>query len=152
MSQYRPDQFINFDGIQKIQQELGREFGRLFEGDWVKPSARYNESGAWLPVADVIETDGEYHFLIELAGVSLNDIDVSVHRGDIRLKGSRNTDSVGAYVQQERASGDFERTLTLPDDADESSLSASMKNGVLSLSVAKDQNKGARSIPVKDVD
>jgi len=48
MSNYRQDPFINLDGIQKIQQELGR----LFEGDWVKPSSRYNESGDWSPATD----------------------------------------------------------------------------------------------------
>jgi len=148
MSHYRQDPFINLDGIQKIQQELGR----LFEGDWVKPSSRYNESGDWTPATDTIETDSEWHYLIDLPGVALDDIDVSVHRGEIIVKGKKQGAQVGNVVRSERVHGRFERTIALPDDCDESTLNASMKHGVLNLSVSKTPHRSARPIPVREVD
>lgn len=146
MSQYRQDPFINFDGIQKIQQELGR----LFEGDWVKPSSRYGEHGDWTPATDTIETETQWQFMIDLPGVALDDIELSVHRGEIRLKGNKRTAHSGTVLSTERRSGLFERVLDLPDDADESTLNASMQNGVLNLTVDKSRASGARSIPIKD--
>ena len=148
MSQYRQDPFINFDGIQKIQQELGR----LFEGDWVKPSARYHEAGDWKPATDILETETHWHFLLDLPGVALTDVDVSVHRGQIKVKGQKQPSDDGTIVTCERSHGQFERVLPLPEDADDSTLSASMKNGVLQLSVSKSERSSSRPIPVKEVD
>ena len=148
MSNYRQEPFINLDGIQKIQQELGR----LFEGDWVKPSSRYNDSGDWLPATDTIETESEWHYLIDLPGVALSDIDVSVHRGQIIVKCNKHSAQVGTVISGERLHGRFERTIELPDNCDESTLNASMKHGVLNLSVTKAPLSGARPIPVKEVD
>ena len=148
MSNYRQEPFINLDGIQKIQQELGR----LFEGDWVKPSSRYNDSGDWSPATDIIETESEWHYLIDLPGVALSDIDVSVHRGQIIVKGKKHSAQVGTVISGERLYGRFERTIQLPDNCDESTLNASMKHGVLNLSVTKAPLSGARPVPVKEVD
>ncbi len=152
MSHYRQDPFINFEGIQKIQQELGR----LFEGEWVKPSERcgeqYSESGDWSPATDSLETDSDWHFLVDLPGVELKDVDVSVSRGQIFVKGQKDLGDIGTVVRRERSHGRFEKVLSLPEDADESTLTAAMKNGVLQLSVNKSANSGARPIPVRQVD
>jgi len=148
MSNYRQEPFINLDGIQKFQQELGR----LFEGEWVKPSSRYNQSGDWSPAIDTIETESEWHYLIDLPGVALGDIDVSVHRGQIIIKGKKQAAQLGNVVNSERLLGRFERTIQLPDHCDESTLNASMKHGVLNLSVTKAPLSGARPIPVREVD
>ncbi len=154
MSNYRQDPFINLDGIQKIQQELGKGLGKelekIFEGDWIKTSSRYAGSGDWVPDTDTVETDSHWQFIVDLPGVSLADIDVSVLRDEIRIKGNKRNDYSGTAVSSERRVGEFERVLALPDDVDESTLNASMQNGVLSLTVDKSQVSSARSIPVKD--
>lgn len=147
MSQYRQDPFINFDGIQKIQQELGK----LFEGDWINPSSRYAGGTEWTPATDTIETDTQWQFMIELPGVSLQDIDLSVHRNNIHIKGNKRVAQEGTLISTERRSGAFERVLALPVDTDESTLNASMQNGVLSVTVEKSRASGARAIPIKDV-
>lgn len=152
MSQYRADQFINFDGIQKIQQELGRELGRLFEGEWVNPTASTGESADWIPATDSLQSDTEYRYLIDLPGVSLSDIDVSVHRGELTVKGVRSIDTSVTSMKTERRHGQFKRVIALADDAEESTLSASMNNGVLMISVERSQVAAARPIPVKQVD
>jgi len=138
MSNYRQEPFINLDGIQKIQQELGRELGRLFEGDWAKPYSKYNETGDWSPATDTIETDSEWHYLIDLPGVALGDIDVTVHRGQIVVKGNKHGAEVGDVISSERLHGRFERTIKLPDDCDESTLNASMKHVAIAARVTTD--------------
>jgi len=152
MSQYRADQFINFDGIQKIQQELGRELGRLFEGDWVSPTSNTNDTADWVPATDSLQSDTEYRYLIDLPGVSLSDVDVSVHRSELTVKGVRSNDTNATTTKTERRYGQFRRVITLADDAEESTLSASMNNGVLMISVERSKVAAARPIPVKQVD
>ncbi len=151
MSQYRADQFINFDGIQKIQQELGRELGRLFEGEWVNPSASTGASSDWVPATDSYQSDSEYRYLIDLPGVSLNDIDVSVHRGELTVKGVRAADTSVEPIKSERRYGQFKRVIALAEDAEEATLNASMNNGVLMISVERSTVAAARPIPVKQV-
>lgn len=149
MSNYRQEPFINLDSIQKMQQELGR----LFEGDWIKPSERYSGSGDWTPSMDTVESETHWTFLMELPGIALNDIDVTVNRRQIIVKGQKTSDNLDSnVVHRERSFGRFERLVTLPADTDEASLDASMKNGVLQLLVAKSSNSGARPITVKSVD
>lgn len=146
MSQQRNDPF-NIDGIQKISQELGK----LFEGEWINPSSRYSENSDWTPATDKIETDSQWQFVIDIPGVSLKDIDLSVLRGEIHIKGSKRTDYSGNVLSSERRAGLFERVLVLPEDADEKTLEASMKNGVLTLTVDKSQVSSARVIPINDI-
>lgn len=146
MSQQRHDPF-NIDGIQKISQELGK----LFEGEWINPSARHSENGDWTPATDQIETDSQWQFVVDLPGVSLKDINLSVLRGEIHIKGSKHTDYSGNVVSAERRAGLFERVLVLPEDADETTLEAAMQNGVLTLTVDKSHASNARVIPINDV-
>ena len=41
------------------------------------------------------------------------------------------------YYRIERSYGSFQRVLALPDDCEQSSINASMKNGVLDISIAR---------------
>ena len=41
------------------------------------------------------------------------------------------------YYRVERSSGSFQRTLSLPDDANAEEISADLKNGVLKLSIPR---------------
>jgi len=148
MNNQRYDSILNLENLEKFQRELGR----LFEGDWVKPSGRDFYSGFTSPKVDTIETDSDYVYLMNLPGVALDSIDVSVHRGAMKVKGSWPESTNGTVLSSERPVGHFERTIELPEDAEENSVSASMKAGVLSLTVTKASDSIARSVPVREVD
>ena len=53
------------------------------------------------------------------------------------------------YLLRERRVSGFERAFTLPEDADEEKLSASMKRGILSIEIAKKAKQEPRKIEVK---
>ncbi len=144
MAGYRNDPFINLDGIQKLQQELGK----LFEGEWVKPSARQDVDGNWIPSMDSLSSENSYQFLLDLPGVALDAVNVSVHRGVLTISGSRTGVVDSNFGQQERPSGAFSRSITLPDDVQEDSCAARMDNGVLTITVNRSQVTPARTIPV----
>ena len=64
------------------------------------------------------------------------------------LQGERNTDAQAgevSYLRRERASGSFQRSLTLPGAIDEDSVTATYKKGVLTVTLLKESKKGVPS-------
>lgn len=138
------DPLFNVDSLQRMQRELGR----LFEGDWIPNVSESDLTGArgWRPRADVAETNDQYTYLIDVPGVELADIDVTIKRNTLSVSGQReNTPDVDYH---ERPSGAFSREFELPTDADEASVTASAKNGVLEITLKKLAQETARQVPV----
>jgi HSP20 family protein len=96
--------------------------------------------GQWQPPVDVYETESSIVLVIELPGVPEELIDVQVSDNTLILKGEKpspmdkNSDS---YYRLERYFGKFSRTFTLPTGMDTENITASLKDGILTLSVAK---------------
>lgn len=105
----------------------------------------------WVPSFDVQETDSAYVLRGDLPGMSQQDIEVRVDDGFLVVRGERAADEkAGASrIRHERPTGKFERAYRLPDDANDSAVTASYANGVLELEVPKQEPAdAARVIPV----
>lgn len=105
------------------------------------------------PSSEAATTAEYYEISVELPGVSEDDIRVEVHDGRLSVTGEKRSETHTeghSYFFSERTYGKFQRAFQLPADADQSKISASHKNGVLSIRVAKmaSQETGAKSIPV----
>jgi HSP20 family protein len=88
--------------------------------------------------------------------VSVDDINVDVHDGRLIVTGEKRTSRAEegkSYYLSERAYGKFQRVFRLPSDADEGKISATIKDGVLYIKIAKAalEKKGAQSIPINRV-
>jgi HSP20 family protein len=96
--------------------------------------------GVHKPLLD-IATDGKgYTIKIELPGVELNDIQLEISERTLTVYGEKRMEENEAqqsYYRVERSYGSFRRVLTLPEDADEDSLDAIFKNGVLTITVGR---------------
>ncbi len=136
--------FINVDGIQRVQKELSK----MFEGDWVSNMAQAAQSADsdWRPRADVIETDDHFSYLIDVPGVELDDIDVTIQRNVLSVSGTREATANVQY--HERSTGTFSRHFDLPANVDEETVTASAKNGVLEIRLKKVANEVARQVPI----
>jgi HSP20 family protein len=65
-------------------------------------------------------------------------LDVSVHKGRLTIKGQRKLATPGPeFAYQERFFGEFERSVLLDEWVDPNSIEASLRDGVLSLKLAK---------------
>ncbi len=88
----------------------------------------------------------------ELPGVNQDTLDIFV-TGDkhLSIKGERKPQAAdqGLWHRQERATGTFARTLTLPFEVDGDRVEAKLENGVLTLRLAKHQAAKPRKINVK---
>jgi len=109
----------------------------------------------WLaPASEASEGNGTYTISVELPGVSENEIDVTVDKGVVTVKGEKKTsreEKGETWYFSERQFGAFSRSFRLPADADEGGVDANLKDGVLTIKVPKlkEVETGAKKVAVK---
>jgi HSP20 family protein len=106
----------------------------------------------WMPTVDITEDDKEYLIKAELPEVRKEDVKVTVEHGVLTISGERKfekEENGRRYHRIERAYGNFTRSFTVPDDADEAKVKADFKDGVLAVHLAKNEKARPRSIDVK---
>ena len=104
------------------------------------------------PSINIKEEDNEINVTAELPGVGPGDIDVKVSQGRLTIKGEKkfeDEEKKDNYHRIERSYGCFQRTIALPSDVDESKVTASYKDGVLSLNMPKSAASKTIKVEVK---
>jgi HSP20 family protein len=121
---------IKFDPFAEIQ-ALQKQF---FSDDWFSPIKSMQ-----MPTTDVYtKDDKELHIEAHLPNFEQKDIDISVDKGALVIRAERHEkekDKEKKYIVRESSSS-FYRSIRLPEAADEDSIKASMKDGVLKVAVA----------------
>ncbi|MDR0448448.1 MAG: Hsp20/alpha crystallin family protein [Treponema sp.] len=94
-----------------------------------------------LPLVDVQETADAYLVEAELPGIDEKQIKVQVDGAKLIIEtgkdGEKKEEKDGNFLIRERRNVSFSRSFTLPENADTESVSAVLKNGILSLEVKK---------------
>ena len=106
----------------------------------------------WLPAVDITEDDNGYIIKAELPEVKKEDVKITVENGLLTISGERKVekeDKGKKYHRMERAYGSFVRSFRLPEDADNSKVTAQYKDGVLALNVARSEAARPKQIQVK---
>ncbi len=100
---------------------------------------------AWAPPLEVIEREAEVRFELEVGPVSRDQIAVSCVGGFLVVRGKRGgAPGPGATIRySERPSGSFQRVLPLPATARRDGIAASLREGVLAVTVPTDGPSGA---------
>jgi len=128
-----------------------QEMERLFEGfyprGWLRPFHRewptfgeLNAFGGKTPSVDLIERDDEIIIKAELPGVDKKDMDISVTKNTVSIKGTTSheeKEEKGDHYRCEISRGEYARTLALPAEVDEDKVKATFKNGILELKLPK---------------
>ncbi|WP_440996090.1 Hsp20/alpha crystallin family protein [Arhodomonas sp. SL1] len=131
--------------------ELSRELGRLSENAETGDNSSLATSD-WTPAVDIREESDRYVIHVDLPGVRPEDIEVHMEGGLLSISGSRRseaTESGEGYKRIERAAGSFYRRFSLPDTADPERISARCNNGVLEVSIPKQEQTKPRRIQVE---
>lgn len=103
------------------------------------------------PAFDVRETEQAYLLEADLPGVVREAVEIEFHEGVLTIKGNREqttSESEDVYHLSERRHGSFERSFRLPDKADPEKVSATLKAGVLQVTVGKKAEATPRKIVV----
>ena len=106
----------------------------------------------WIPMVDVVETEGEFLLHAELPGVEKKDVKLSIERGILTLAGQRDQpkeEKGRRYHRVERTYGRFARSYTMPELVDEQKLTAEFRNGVLTVHLPKSEKAKPKSIEVQ---
>jgi HSP20 family protein len=133
------------DEFDRLQDEINKLF------DWTYPSNRGLFDRSLSPAVDIVETGDEIVLTCDLPGVSKDDLDLSISRNVITIKGVKKGEQKkeGAKTfRKETWSGSFQRTLSLPETVDPDKVDASMKDGVLTVKIAKREEVKPRQISV----
>jgi HSP20 family protein len=104
-------------------------------------------------IVDVFQDKSHIVIQSAVAGVSSEDLDISIAKDMITIKGrrlpERNIPSSN-YFHQELYWGNFSRSIILPADIDPDNTKASMKNGVLTIRLPKLDDDGRRKIRIEE--
>ncbi len=106
----------------------------------------------WAPSVDISENDAEFKLVADIPGVNPDNIDISMEKGVLTIKGERNTETVEEkenFRRVERQSGTFYRRFTLPDSADADKIAAKSEHGVLTITIPKQEVALSRRIEVQ---
>ena len=135
--------------VDRLFEDLTRDFemtpfGNLLGDTW----------GGYSPRVDVKETDKDFTITAELPGMDEKDVEVTLTRNVLRLKGEKKHETEerqGNYHRMERSYGAFERTIQLPDEISERKAEASFKKGILTVTVPKSEAAGTKRhrIPIQ---
>lgn len=145
-----------------LQREMNRVFDDFFRS-WDMPlmgrsfdlsSFGSLDHSAISPRIDVHETDRELRISAELPGLTEKEIDVSLSRDTLIIKGEKkqeHEENIKGWYRMERSYGTFMRSIPLPCEIDKDTCNASFKNGVLTVSLSKtvEAQNTMKSIPVK---
>ena len=117
-----------------------------------------SDARAWAPALDLVERHDAYLIALEVPGVDPASIDISFEQNVLTVRGSKshgfelNKDSELRVYSAERAVGNFERSVRLPEFVDGEKISADYDHGVLFLTIPKVQAAQARKIAIKGVE
>jgi HSP20 family protein len=131
---------------------LHREMNRLFDDafrSFDTPSL-FGGGMSW-PRIEVTDGEKEIRVAAELPGMEEKDVEVLLSDGALIIRGEKKSESEDKDRQfSERFYGRFERRIPIDTDVEESSISASFKNGLLMVTVPRSESAAtnAKRIPI----
>jgi HSP20 family protein len=142
------DPFLTF------RQDMNRLFDDFFGGSGLAPLSAFPEGmDLFSPRVDVVETESEVRVSAELPGLDDQDIDVSLSRDVLTIKGEKKQEKKEKgrnYYRTERSYGSFQRSVPLPCEVDADKVDAVFQKGVLTITLPKaGEAKDRKRIAVK---
>lgn len=133
--------------------DLDRMFEDFFGRRMLRPffDRSFPELQTALPSVDVIDRDSEVVVRAAVPGYKKEDIEISVSNSTLTLKGETKTEEKeekGDYYRSEISQGSFYRLISLPAEVDEANAKASMKDGMLELTLPKVETSKRRTINI----
>jgi len=130
-----------FEQMQRMQEEMRQSFGHfnsIFADDPFFKEAFKTMSIS--PLSDIKETSDSYIVELSIPGSSQQNIKIVGENGRLSISASNEhvSDTNNSnYIHKERYSQHFERSFTLPKDADLTQMSNTYENGILKVTIAK---------------
>ncbi len=103
------------------------------------------------PKMNLYDNGEQLELKVELPGYAREDIHIKVQGNYLEISGSRTTTGPNGYTihRQERENPTFTRSMTLPIEVDSSNATATIKNGILSLTLPKNVAARPQQISIR---
>ena len=137
---------MRFSDVLELQEQFDRAFRDAIATGKSRPAGP-----VFAPPTDVTRSADAYIIRCDLPGIPVESMRVLAEEGVLRITGRRQAAS-GRVVRAERQAGPFARIIPLPSDADVSVVSAALRDGVLTVRVARTapRPRGPVEVPIHD--
>jgi HSP20 family protein len=135
-------------GMDVLRQEMDRVFDQFLQPRWDE----FEPGGQWTPKVDMSETKDAVVVKAEIPGVEQKDINVSLQDQVLTIRGEkhRETDETNEkYHRVERSWGAFTRAFRMPIAVAGDKVTATFRDGTLTITLPKAPEAKGTTIPVK---
>ena len=120
-----------------------------FDDSFFAPSKKnplYGKNASRVMKTDIKETEGSYELDIDLPGFKKDEITAELKDGYLTVSAEKGLDKdeedkKGKYIRKERYAGALSRTFYLGEEIREEEIKAKFENGILSVSIPKEEEK-----------
>ncbi len=140
------DAFDPFAELREFQERVNR----LFESRFGAGLFGIERGTSTFPPLDVREDAENVYVVAELPGISQDALDLTITGDTLQIKGERKAPDVPeeSYHRRERPYGYFNRLVSLPDRVDADKIRATLKDGILQVTLPKAESARPRQIKV----
>ena len=108
------------------------------------------EGDYWQPPVDMLETDDAYIVAAELPGMKKEEIKINLHQKSLQLSGEKQPFSGDKRkLRSECWYGPFRRSIDLPGDINQDKISAKYENGILQVTLPREEKSKAKEIKIE---
>ena len=136
-----PGQWDPFQEMQQLQDRIDNLFGESFSHlDNSSDFGHLFAESGFNPKIDLQDKPKEFVADVNVPGADEHNLNVSVDDQLLTISGmisEQNTDKSGHSLRRERRTGEFSRSIMLPDPVDAAAMTSSYKNGVLEVHIPK---------------
>lgn len=140
-------------GLDNLRNEMDNIFDRFFG---LSPAPRWAASRwapeAWMPAVDVIEDNDSVIVRAALPNINKDNLEVKVSENVVTLNGrieEEKEDKGRNYYLRELRTGSFRRDIPLPSEVESEKVSASYRQGVLTITLPKIKEAKSKEVKVK---
>jgi len=137
---------------------MEREFNKLFNSFGKRLSIGESDSldeyenAIWMPLADIKEDKNNYFVMLDLPGISKDEVKVAYNNGQLSVSGERKQEKEtmdSKFQRVERVFGRYYRSFTLPQKVKEDKIEAEFKDGQLKITVPKAEEAKPKELEIK---
>ena len=127
------------------------EFDELVSRFFDEPFFNSAAAKAWAPSCDLVETDDQIKVLLDLPGMTKDNLDIQLNDSTLVVRGERKFEEQekAKHHRLERFYGNFTRSFLLPANVEADKITATFKDGVLEVVLPKAESARTRRIQIK---
>ena len=143
--------FPSTDPVSRMQRNISKLFDDFSAIKWFEDHD-VKDSDVFAPKSDIVESNDNYIIQVDLPGIKKNDITLTYKDNCLTISGERKQESerkTSDYVRHELQFGKFYRSYTLPNVGSLENVKATMKDGILKITVPKSEEKKIKEIKIQ---